>query len=110
MNSNLMISDKKVFNQMFKVLRSKGFKARQNFQCCQSCGWAEMESIAPNYQNIVFYHNQDNDCFDEDGDLKRTLFLSWSGDGQQIKQTAEDFGFEVQWDGSEEKRIGIKSI
>ena len=107
MRANKLISDKKVFNQMFKSFRANGFKARQNFTCCQSCGWAEMEDIAGDNENIVFYHNQDNDAFGSDGYLEGTIYLAWNGDGSKIKQIAEDFGYTVDWDGTEGKRIGI---
>ena len=42
-------------NNMFKLLRRKGYIARQNFNCCSSCGWAEIGEV----EKAVFYHRQD---------------------------------------------------
>lgn len=101
-------TDKQVFNEIFKALRKKGFIARQNYMCCQSCGWASIESEydITDDSNVVFYHNQDYNAF-KDGNLEYIIYLAWSGDGQTIKETFEEFGFNVLWDGSEHKRIGI---
>ncbi|AYP68169.1 hypothetical protein PQE75_gp037 [Bacillus phage vB_BcoS-136] len=109
MTTSKTISDKKVFTQMFKALRKEGFKARQNFWCCQSCAWSDL-SINHGIEdddNVVFYHNQDNESFDRDGYLNSKIYLAWSGDGQKIKEVAELFGYEVEWDGTENQRIGI---
>lgn len=109
MYANKTISDKKVFNQMFKALRKQGFIAHQNYMCCQSCGWASIEN---NYgvadeSNVVFYHGQDADSFDKDGYLNSIIYLAWQGDGNKIKEIAEMFSYKVKWDGSKYDRIGI---
>lgn len=101
-------NDKQIFNDVFRELRKKGFIARQNYMCCQNCGWASIESEydITDDSNVVFYHNQDYEAF-EDGNLECTIYLSWNGDGQTIKETFEEFGFNVLWDGTEHQRIGI---
>lgn len=101
-------TDKQVFNEVFKELRKKGFVARQNYQCCQSCGWASMDSDydVNDDSNIVFYHGQDADAF-ENGELIHMIYLAWQGDGDLIKKTFESYGFNVDWNGAEHKRIGI---
>lgn len=110
MYANSQISDKKVFNQMFKSLRKVGFIARQNYWCCQSCAWSAISDDYPHAtddSNIVFYHNQDADSFDRDGYLTSTIYLAWQGDGNKIKEMAEMFGYTVDWNGTENQRIGI---
>jgi hypothetical protein len=104
-----MLTDKKMFNLMFKELRSFGFKARQNVACCQTCAWAEMDSrySITEEDNVVFYHNQDFESFDKHGNLISPIYLAWQGDGDKIKQVAESKGYLVDWDGTENKRIGI---
>jgi hypothetical protein len=41
----------------FAELRKNGYFAKQNFLCCQSCGWAALSDEEA--KNAVFYHNQD---------------------------------------------------
>jgi hypothetical protein len=41
----------------FAELRKNGYFAKQNFLCCQSCGWAELSEKEA--EKVVFYHNQD---------------------------------------------------
>lgn len=101
-------TDKQVLNDVFRELRKKGFVARQNYWCCQSCAWSAVESEydTNDDSNIVFYHNQDADAF-ENGNLESILYLAWQGDGETIRDTFEDYGFNVAWDGTKNKRIGI---
>ncbi len=94
--------DKSKLTKAFKELRRKGYFARQNFLCCQSCGWAEMTDEQA--EKAVFYHQQDNDYLKETG----SCHLAWSGDGQLIVDILVKNGIEVDWDGSNNKRIGIK--
>lgn len=101
-------TDKQVMTKIFKELRKAGFFARQNFLCCQNCAWSKIENDYPDKKAVVFYHNQDNDAFDKQTkDLTKTLFLAWEGDGATIAKIVEENGFEVHWNGSENKRIGV---
>jgi hypothetical protein len=102
-------TDKQVLNEVFKDLRKAGFIARQNYKCCQSCAWAGMETEynATDDTPVVFYHNQDADAI-EDKTITRTLYLAWQGDGGKVREIVEKHGFNVDWDGTEGMRIGIK--
>ena len=96
--------------KMFRELRKEGFIARQNYMCCQSCGWSAIASdygVEDDNKNVVFFHGQDNDSFDKKGTLQETIHLAWQGDGNKIKDVAEKFGYVVEWDGTENQRIGI---
>lgn len=88
-------------NNAFKALRKAGYFARQNFLCCQNCGW----SAVPDGQDekVVFYHKQDADDLKESG----TCHLAWSGDGKEIVKILNDNGVKTEWEGSENKRIKI---
>ena len=101
----MLKTDKELFNEVFRALRKKGFIAKQNFRCCQSCGWAALPEVDDD-SNVVFYHNQDFESFDGK-ELIEPIRLAWQGDGKLIQETFEEFGFNVAWDGTEEKRIGI---
>ncbi len=85
----------------FKELRSIGYFARQNFTCCQSCGWAEVPEDKS--ERAVFYHNQDYRSYKDGGDL----YLAWAGDGDEICDILRGNGLEVEWEGSKDTRIRI---
>jgi hypothetical protein len=85
----------------FEALRKKGYFARQNFLCCQSCAWSAMTDEQA--EKTVFYHQQDADDLRERG----TCHLAWSGNGQEIVDVLKENGVEVDWDGSDSTRIKI---
>lgn len=85
----------------FKELRTLGYFARQNFTCCQSCGWASVPDGKED--KVVFFHNQDNDN-KKNGE---PFYLAWSGDGNQICSVLQSHGVETEWDGSESTRIKV---
>lgn len=61
---------KKAINMAFREIRKtrKDVIAKQNFMCCQGCGWAELRDIkTPDKHFAVFYHKQDNDNLKERG-------------------------------------------
>lgn len=84
----------------FKELRKEGFFARQNFTCCQSCGWAEVPEKQS--EKAVFYHSQDNDDIE-----KGFVYLAWSGDGQLILSILKKYFKDIEWDGTANQRIKI---
>ena len=105
-NKNTTVMEKKeqrkTVTRVFVELRKKkngSFICKQNWTCCQSCGWAEI----PDGENIVFYHQQDKDCFYDSG----KLFLCWSGDGNKIAETFRNEGVKVDWNGEENIRIRL---
>lgn len=98
------MSDKKVLNQMFKALRAKGFTALQN------TNYDNLLKVAKGNENYVFYGHKDMDSFDENGYLVKPLALDWNGNGYAIKQIANDFGYEVDWDGGKFYKMYIKPV
>ena len=86
----------------FKDLRRKGYFARMNFLCCQSCGWA---AVPNDNANAVFYHAQDHESFKEGEDLN----LAWSGNAYEIIGILHRRGLICEWDGTAEKRILVKN-
>ena len=84
----------------FQKLRKAGYFARQNFTCCQSCGWAEVPENKS--EKAVFYHSQDN------GDIENGfVHLAWSGEGQEIVDILKTEFKDIEWDGTTSKRIKI---
>lgn len=103
-------TDKAVFNDMFKEFRKEGFIARQDYLCCNSCATSALEADYNVDENssYVFYHGQDADAF-ENKMLTRTLYLGWQGNGKKLVEIIKAHGFQVDWDGTEERKIGVKS-
>ena len=107
--TNIM-TDKKLFNEMFKKIRKEGFIARQNFKCCQSCAMVAIDNIYGNLEdgsNYVFYTNQEAESFEKNGKLFQIIYLAWGGDGDKIKSIIQEHGFEVEWNGSKDECIGV---
>lgn len=89
-------------NKAFKALRKAGYFARQNFLCCQSCGWA---AIPQDTFKVVFYHNQDN----RSKKLGQPFYLSWNGSGSEIVNILKENNVETKWSGKSHKRIEVIS-
>lgn len=90
-------------SKAFKDLRKHGYFARQNFMCCQSCGWAAVPDGKED--KVVFFHNQDNEE-KKDG---KPFMLAWAGDGNLICDVLRDNGIVVEWEGTSDRRICVVS-
>jgi hypothetical protein len=83
----------------FRALRERGYFAKQNWKCCQSCGChAVPDEFAQRY---IFYHAQDADGLRERGET----YLAWAGDGHEIVEAFRAEGLRVEWNGSQDQRI-----
>jgi hypothetical protein len=91
---------KSAITKAFAALRKAGYFAKQNWQCCQSCGFA---AVPEGKTQIVFYHAQDRTTLNEQG----KCYLSWSGDGKEITKILNENGVETEWDGNDNTRILI---
>lgn len=87
--------------QAFKDLRKLGYFARQNFQCCQSCGWSAVPDDKA--ERAVFYHGQDKQRIDKD----REVYLAWAGNGEEIVNVIKATGLNVEWEGTSGRRIRV---
>lgn len=102
-----LTSFKAALNQGFKNLRKAGYAGRQNFTCCMSCGNAALPEGTTKY---AFYHRQDAANMIDAAHRRQRLgvMLAWGGDGIVIAKAFEDAGLEVQWDGTDAKRIHVR--
>ncbi|MDX1993250.1 MAG: hypothetical protein SF029_12730 [bacterium] len=101
----------------FAELEKRGILARQNFACCQNCGFAEIgeeiRAAAFPVKGFTFYHMQDTEAAMEDG----SLCLAYSAIdfqdascveiGKQIVEILEKFDLKTAWDGTIQTRIEI---
>ena len=87
----------------FKELRKNGYFAKQNWKCCQSCGWAAMTDEEA--EKAVFYHKQDNDTLKSKGECH----LAWSGNRKEIVAVLKKNDIKVLNDkkSEQEQRIHI---
>jgi hypothetical protein len=90
---------------VFRELRKKGWFAKKNHTCCQSCGWYETskEHTGKDYKNIVFYHRQDSARIDETSQVH----LAWSGNPLELLTECIKQKLMIEWDGSENTRIMV---
>jgi hypothetical protein len=88
-------------NKAFRALQKAGYFARQNFLCCQNCGWHAMTDEQA--EKAFFYHRQDADGLKKDG----YCHVAWSGDGEEIAKILKECGVPYKWDGTKNKRFMI---
>ena len=119
---------KRLLGDAFKILRSEGFVARQNFLCCQSCaGYAlatrigEMkEEKRAKVKGVVYYHNQDNTNLKERGSVYLAygpvdtaehgeIGLSGVEVGNAVVKALQAVGLDYEWNGSDAERIFVKA-
>ena len=102
MNEMVVREAKTVLKNTFRQLRKEGWFARMNFKCCQSCGWSE---VPDDKENVVFYHNQDNDDLNRRGEV----YLAHSGKTERLvdllKENSIGTGLVVDWNGSDSSRV-----
>jgi len=96
----------------FRALRRRGYAAKQNWWCCQTCGQAAFPDKVTRY---AFYHAQDaaglraaEKNLLKGKDVKLGVYLAWSGDGHEIEKALTEAGLAVVWDGSETTRIWVE--
>ncbi len=106
----------------FQALLQKGIVPRHNFTCCGTCGVAEIgceiEQEAKNgnvIKGYVFYHQQDTEsavdgyglyfnygAVDENASDSDHIAI-----GEMLASVLQENGFEVNWDNSLNKRVGL---
>lgn len=93
----------------FADLRKRGYAARMNFMCCGSCASYALNEKHPDKPH-VYWHRQGDAAFtvrqrfgriERSDDLVDTLYIHWSGDGEEIAAVLRDWGLRVKWEGSD---------
>lgn len=110
--------DKTPIARAFRMLRTFGILAEQNYLCCQSCGqhaMNEQHKAAPKDAKplgYVFYHGQDYDFMKEDGKLMLAYNAFGDGDsaaiGRLIVHCLSQCGLRPKWSGDVRTRIGVQ--
>lgn len=91
----------------FRELRKKNIRARANFMCCGGCASSAIDIKGK--RGGVWWHQQDDSGFREDGQLyigfstkdgKGSLAI-----GKDLAQSLKDQGLDVEWDGDSGTRV-----
>lgn len=94
---------RKMLSRGFASARTRGYVARQNFSCCQGCANAELPEGTEDY---VYYHRQDADSLHErEARGRPQVWLSWGGDGEELRRCFMEAGLAVEWNGSSNQRL-----
>tara|TARA_Y100001951_G_C11083159_1_gene152476 strand:+ start:69 stop:503 length:435 start_codon:yes stop_codon:yes gene_type:complete len=101
--SNKTKAVRKAVKRAFKSLEDKGWFAKRDFWCCQSCAVSDIPEGTKNY---IFYHNQDEEGFQIYG----TVCLAFAGDTSQILDALAKEKLHISWNGSEHQRIEVVGI
>jgi hypothetical protein len=83
----------------FRNLRKKGYLAKRNFWCCNTCAWYDLSDEEA--KKAVFLTKQAEQSMRETG----KVYLSWNGNGREIVQVFKDAGLSVEWNGSKGQKI-----
>lgn len=112
----------------FTALRANdNIYARANFMCCQNCGCTaiaeknQQREKGERYAGYVFYHRQDADALDREGNVRagETLYLSFGGFaddaatlrvGKRVLETLRDMGLHAAWNGTAGRRIAVLNV
>ncbi len=75
----------------FRTLRKQGYAARMGFMCCGTCAADALKDS----DKTAFYSEQSNDSYSKGGKLKESLYISWSGDVDEIAEALQAEGLIV---------------
>lgn len=112
-------------NSAFKALRKQNIIARQNYECCRSCGWSSItlhiekisEDARDRVAGAVFYSSQDNRsmisglglCISYGNIETRYGVIGKPDDeiGGMVVKALRAAGLSVEWDGDVRSRIKV---
>lgn len=116
-------------NRAFAAMRKAGLIAKQNWKCCQGCGWSSIgglieekidadPSAKDRIRGTVFYHSQDAESRDDGNSFflafgnagtekHGTVGMPTAEVGQEVCRILTNHGVKHSWDGSGGTRIEI---
>ena len=107
-------TDSDRLSNAFRNLDASGIVAREDFTCCQNCGTTEIGGEVVDVEacrGYVFYHGQDADRAVAGGGIWLSYGLfereTTPEIGEEVCAALRAEGFEVDWDGSPDKRIRV---
>lgn len=118
-----LTTDRERVKGAFKELRKRGYGCRANYLCCGSCAGYAMGEKHADKKGVVYYSRQGESAYgdaeryrvgwgrytyERGDDLVGNLYLSWSGDGDEIAAVLRKHGLVVEWQGSDAYCIIVK--
>ena len=105
----------------FSDLEQAGIVARENFSCCCNCGsseiWDEVKNVEEDGQQVrgfTFFHMQDTERAVEGQGVYLSYGAVKEGEApaleiaRKVATTIQRHGLVVDWDGTWNKRIGVR--
>jgi hypothetical protein len=104
---------------IFASLESQGIVCREDFTCCMTCGFAEIQdeveearAAGKKVRGITFFHQQDTESAVEGGGVYLAYDsveegLSQEEVGKMIAAAIKAGGLSTQWDGDTRRRIDV---
>ena len=103
----MTIRRSKIIEVLENLKEEKGYEFETNFWCCSSCASAAMaDKYGEDTEKYVFWHEQDDEAFSGNL-LKRKMYISWGGNGEEIVEAFKDAGIKTEWEGTKRHCIGI---
>jgi hypothetical protein len=117
------VTDTDRLELIFQTLSQRGIVPRHNFTCCGTCGAAEIgyeiEKEAAKGKDVkgyVFYHEQDTESavdgyglyFNYGAVGESASASDHIAIGEMLASALRENGFEVGWDNSLSRRVGLK--
>jgi hypothetical protein len=91
-------------HEAFLALNKIGYDTRENFECCDTCAWAELQDRGAD-SKAVFYHAQQDERVRAG---LEPIYLSWRGNATEIIAELGVF-FACNWNGSDAYKIEIRT-
>jgi hypothetical protein len=117
------VTDYDRLQDAFRRMNAKGIITRESYTCCSTCGHheiqGEMAAAAEQGREVrgyAFFHQQDTDRVMEGGQLYLAHGSRLGTDDEdsavahQIVEALTAAGFQPEWDGSTNTRIGVQMM
>ena len=101
----------RLVQKAYAKLRKLGYVCKSNFSCCTSCASYAISQMPTFKHKTVYWHRQNTDGFKKCSPARMDnnwLHLGWEGFGTEIAAAMREVGLEVDWDGTEEKKIAVR--
>lgn len=101
----------------FEALRKVGITCRMNFSCCGGCGSGELATLMEKQKTRggVFYHVQDEECWQDHGVLhlrfgsaEHDSEAKIVGIGKELVAALQVQGLTPEWDGTAGKCVVLQ--
>jgi hypothetical protein len=101
----------------FKLIKKSAYITRMNFWCCMSCASSALDQMLdarPKMDGVVYFHKQDREHFQKDGEINIRYFHRKDGMAvvvaQDVLAALREVGLEPIWNGDPGHTITVKTF